>query len=332
MKHKVTLLRGDGIGPEITYATVKVIGETGVDIEWIPHITGQEAVEETGSPLPEEALYSIRETKVALKGPITTPIGSGFRSVNVALRKELNLYANLRPAKSIPGFSTRYKDIDLVVVRENTEDLYAGIEEKITEDKAQSIKVITRGASEKIAQFAFDYAKNNGRKKITAVTKANIMKYTDGLFFEACKTISEKNKEIEYEERLVDNMAMQLVLKPQDYDVLLMPNLYGDILSDLCAGLIGGLGVAPSGNYGDDGAVFEPVHGSAPKYAGQDKVNPTAIMLSACLMLDYLDEKGAADRIRQAIFKTISEGKIITYDLGGTASTTEYTEEIIKNL
>jgi isocitrate dehydrogenase (NAD+) len=332
LKHRITLLPGDGIGPEIINATTKLIDAAKVEIEWLPQITGVEALEKTGSPLPEETLNSIRETKIALKGPITTPIGSGFRSVNVALRKELSLYANLRPAKSIPGFSTRYSDIDLVVVRENTEDLYAGIEEQVDENTAKSIKLITRGASEKIAEFAFDYAEKNNRKKVTAVTKANIMKFTDGLFYEACRSVAEKHKDIEYDERLVDNMAMQLVLKPQDYDVLLMPNLYGDILSDLCAGLIGGLGVAPSGNYGDKGAVFEPVHGSAPTMAGKNIANPTANMLSACLMLDYIDEYEAADKIRNAIFKTISEGKNITYDLGGSAGTSEYTDEIIRNI
>lgn len=329
---KVTLIPGDGVGPEITEAMRQVVEAAGVSIEWEVVQAGANAMDEYGTPLPEHVLESIRRNKVAIKGPITTPVGTGFRSVNVALRKELDLYACLRPAFSLKGVKSKYEDVDLVVVRENTEDLYAGIERMADEDTAESIKRITRRASERIAQFAFAYALEEGRRKVTAVHKANIMKCSDGLFLKCARKISEEYPQIEFEDRIVDNMCMQLVQKPEVYDVLLCPNLYGDILSDLCAGLVGGLGIAPGANMGDDCAVFEPVHGSAPKYAGQNKVNPTAIILSSVLMLRYIGEKEAADKIFKATAEVIEEGKIVTYDLGGTASTSEMANAITQKI
>jgi isocitrate dehydrogenase (NAD+) len=274
-----------------------------------------------GTPLPEHVLASVRRNRVAIKGPITTPVGTGFRSVNVALRKELDLYACLRPAQSLEGVRSRYRDVDLVIVRENTEDLYAGIEHMVGEDAAESIKIITRKGSERIVRFAFEYARRHGRRKVTAVHKANIMKCTDGLFLRVAGEVAERYPDIEFEDRIVDNMCMQLVQKPELYDVLVLPNLYGDIVSDLCAGLVGGLGVAPGANIGDEAAVFEPVHGSAPKYAGQDKVNPTALLRSGVLLLYHLGEDVAAARMQEAIAAVIAEGKEVTYDLGGGAGT-----------
>jgi len=347
-KYNVTLIPGDGTGPELVDIVKKVIPYTGVEINWEEVEAGETALEKYGTVLPQEVLDSIKKNKVALKGPITTPIGSGFRSVNVALRQELNLYVCVRPCKIYPGVKTRYENVDIVVVRENTEDLYAGVEfkqfseeakyiinlskGKILEDAAISIKPISITATKRIAEFAFDYAIKHNRKKITAVTKANIMKYTDGLFFEVCREVAKKYPQIEYEEKLVDNMCMQLVQKPEQYDVLLLPNLYGDIISDLCAGLIGGLGVAPGANYGDEYALFEAVHGSAPKYKGQNKVNPTALLLSAKLMLEYLGEVEAAKKLENAIAEVIKEGKVVTYDLGGNAKNYEMAEEIIRKL
>ncbi|MFS8639622.1 MAG: isocitrate dehydrogenase (NAD(+)) [Symbiobacteriaceae bacterium] len=331
-KHRVTLIPGDGTGPELVEAMLTVLDATGVDIEWERVDAGADVMEKYGTPLPDHVLESVRRTKVAIKGPITTPVGSGFRSVNVALRKELDLYANLRPAKSIPGVNSRYQNVDLVVVRENTEDLYAGIEHMVGEDAAESIKIITRKASRRIVEFAFRYARANGRRKVTAVHKANIMKYTDGLFLQVAREVAEKYPDIEFEDRIVDNMAMQLVMKPEQYDVLVMPNLYGDILSDLCAGLIGGLGIAPGANIGDEYAVFEPIHGSAPKYAGQNKVNPTALILSAVMMLRHLGEKEAADRVERAVAEVIAEGKTVTYDLGGQAGTQEMARAIAERV
>ncbi len=275
---------------------------------------------------------SIRDTRVAIKGPVTTPVGSGFRSVNVALRKELDLYANLRPAVSIPGVRSRYEGVDLVVVRENTEDLYAGVEHMVGPDAAESIKIITRRGSERIARFAFEYARREARRKVTAVHKANIMKLSDGLFLEVARGVAEGYPEIEFEDRIVDNMCMQLVQKPELYDVLLCPNLYGDILSDLCAGLVGGLGVAPGANIGESIAVFEPVHGSAPKYAGLDKADPTALILSAVLMLGHLGEREAARHLFEAVRQVIGEGKRVTYDLGGSAGTAEMGEAIAERV
>jgi isocitrate dehydrogenase (NAD+) len=332
MTHSVTCIPGDGIGPEIMAATKVAVAATGVSIEWEDVEAGADVMEKYGSPLPEQVLQSVRRTRVAIKGPITTPVGSGFRSVNVGLRKELDLYANLRPVVTIPGVRSRFEGIDLVVVRENTEDLYAGVEHMVGADAAESIKIITRAATERISRFAFEYARREGRSKVTAVHKANIMKFTDGLFLKVAREMAADYADIEFEDRIVDNMAMQLVQKPELYDVLLCPNLYGDILSDLCAGLAGGLGIAPGANLGSDIAVFEPVHGSAPKYAGQDKVNPTALILSAVLMLRHLDERQAADRLFQAVKDVIGESVSVTYDLGGTARTSEMAEAIAQRV
>jgi isocitrate dehydrogenase (NAD+) len=336
MTYNITLIPGDGTGPEIVEAARRCIEATGVKIKWETVEAGIDIMEKAGTPLPPAVLDSIRKNKVALKGPITTPIGTGFRSVNVAIRKELDLYTCLRPCKSYKGVRSRYQNIDLVIVRENTEDLYAGIEfeegkpetkdiiaaiekgskKKIRPDSGVSIKPISRFGTERIVRFAFDYAVKHNRKKVTAITKANIMKFTDGLFFDVAREVAKNFAgKIEYEERLIDNMCMQLVQKPELYDVMVLPNLYGDILSDLCAGLIGGLGIAPGANIGKDLAVFEAVHGSAPKYKGQNKVNPTAVILSGVLMLDYLGEKDAAKRLEKATADVIAEGRSVTYDL-----------------
>jgi len=336
MKHKVTLIPGDGIGYEVSLAAKRCIQACGVAIEWEEKSAGTDALENNGELLGRDVLDSIRKNKVALKGPITTPIGTGFRSVNVALRQALGLYACLRPIKSYPGSRSRYRDIDLVIVRENSEDLYAGIEfeqgkpetlelirqigkispKKILEDSGISIKPISKTASAKIARFAFEYALKNNRKKVTCVQKANIMKFTDGLFLKACREVAQDYaSKIIFEEALVDNMAMQLVQKPRNYDVLLLPNLYGDILSDLCAGLAGGLGLAPGANIGEGLAVFEAVHGSAPKYKGKNKVNPAAMVLSGVLMLKYIGETKAAELLEQAVAEVIAEGRSVTYDL-----------------
>lgn len=330
--HRITLMRGDGSGPDITAAVLKVLENSGVKIEWEEVTAGEEAIHKYGTPLPEEVLDSVARNRVALKGPLTTPVGTGFRSVNVSLRQNLNLYANLRPAKSYPGVKSFFRDIDLVVVRENTEDLYSGVEHKVGEDAAESIKIITRKASEKIVRFAFDYAVKNGRRKVTAVHKANILKLSDGLFLEVAKSVAGEFPQVEFEERIVDNMCMQLVQKPELYDVMVMPNLYGDIISDLCAGLVGGLGVAPGANIGDDIAVFEPVHGSAPKYAGMDKVNPTAMLLSAVMMLEYIGENEAAGRIQRSLAAVIEEGRHVTYDLGGSSKTSEMAMAVIEKM
>jgi isocitrate dehydrogenase (NAD+) len=333
MPHHVTLIPGDGIGPELAEATRRVLDASGVAFDWEVQDAGEAVMAKYGTPLPEHVLESIRRNKVALKGPITTPVGSGFRSVNVALRQTLKLYANLRPARSIKGLDTRYENVDLVIVRENTEDLYAGIEHMVGPDAAESIKIITRAASERIARFAFEYAVANGRHKVTAVHKANIMKLSDGLFLESCRTIAaDYEGRIEFEDRIVDNMCMQLVQKPELYDVMVLPNLYGDIVSDLCAGLVGGLGVAPGANIGIEASVFEPVHGSAPKYAGQDKANPTALILSGVLMLRHLGEQAAAERVETALREVIAEGRHVTYDLGGDAGTRAFADAIIERL
>jgi len=332
LARRVTLIPGDGVGPEIVEACRRVIEAAGVDIEWDVQEAGAGVMEKYGTPLPNHVLDSIRTNKVALKGPITTPVGSGFRSINVALRQELDLYANLRPARSLEGVRSPYKDIDLVVVRENTEDLYAGIERQVDEDTAESVKLITRRASERICRFAFEYARREGRRKVTAVHKANILKFTDGLFLETARAVAAEYPDLEFEDRIVDNMAMQLVQKPHLYDVLVMPNLYGDIISDLCAGLVGGLGVAPSANIGDEIQVFEPVHGSAPKYTGMNKVNPTAQILAGVLMLRHIGETEAAERIYRAVAEVIREGKRVTYDLGGDAGTSEMAEAIMERL
>src|SRR3954454_7160606 len=333
MPHRVTLIPGDGIGPELAEATRRVLDASGVAFEWEVQDAGEAVMGQYGTPLPEHVLESVRRNKVALKGPITTPVGGGFRSVNVTLRQVLGLYANLRPARSLKGLETRYEDVDLVVVRENTEDLYAGIEHMVGRDAAESIKGITRAASERIARFAFEYAVANGRHKVTAVHKANIMKLSDGLFLESCRTVAEDYAgRIEFEDRIVDNMCMQLVQKPEMYDVLVLPNLYGDIVSELCAGLFGCLGVAPGANIGIDAAVFEPVHGSAPKYAGQNKANPTALILSGALMLRHLGEQAAAERVEHALRAVIAEGRRTTSDLGGDAGTREFADAIIGRL
>jgi isocitrate dehydrogenase (NAD+) len=333
MPYNVTLIPGDGIGPELAEATRRVLDASGVAFDWEVQDAGEGVMAQFGTPLPEHVLESIRRNKVALKGPITTPVGSGFRSVNVALRQTLGLYANLRPARSMKGLDTRYQDVDLVIVRENTEDLYAGIEHMVGRDAAESIKIITREASERIARFAFDYAVANGRKKVTAVHKANIMKLSDGLFLESCRTVAAGYAgKVEFEDRIVDNMCMQLVQKPELYDVMVLPNLYGDIVSDLCAGLVGGLGVAPGANIGTEASVFEPVHGSAPKYAGLDKANPTALILSGVLMLRHLGEQAAAERVEAALREVIAEGRHVTYDLGGDAGTRAFADAIIERL
>jgi len=328
----VTLIKGDGIGPEISEATLKVIEAAGVKIAWDEVRAGEGAIEEFGTPLPEAVINSLEKNGLGLKGPLTTPIGSGFRSINVALRMELDLYANLRPSKTFPGVRSRYEDIDLVVVRENTEDLYSGVEHMVGKDAAESIKIITRSASERIVRFAFDYAVDNNRKKVTAVHKANILKLSDGLFLDVAREVAEKYPQIEFEDRIVDNMAMQLVQKPEIYDVLVMPNLYGDILSDLCAGLVGGLGLVPGANIGDSAALFEPVHGSAPKYAGKNYVNPSAMIMAAVLMLKHMGEKDAADRIEKALADQIREGKDLTADLGGTAGTAEMAAALVERI
>src|SRR5215217_2875338 len=333
MPHTVTLIPGDGIGPELAEATRRVLDASGVAFEWEVQDAGEAVMAEHGTPLPDHVLESIRRNRVALKGPITTPVGAGFRSVNVTLRQTLGLYANLRPARSIRGLETRYEDVDLVIVRENTEDLYAGIEHMVGLDAAESIKIITRAASERIARFAFDYAVANGRRKVTAVHKANIMKLSDGLFLESCTTVAkEYDGRVEFEDRIVDNMCMQLVQKPEQYDVLVLPNLYGDIVSDLAAGLVGGLGVAPGANYGEDGAVFEPVHGSAPKYAGMNRANPTALILSGALMLRHLGYAEMGERLETAVRRVVAEGRTVTSDLGGTAGTREFADAVIEAL
>lgn len=328
---RITLINGDGIGPEISDAVVKIIEASGLKIDWDIQTAGADVIEKEGTPLPERVLNSIKENKIALKAPVTTPIGKGFRSVNVQLRKALDLYANLRPCKNLPNVKTKFDDVDIVVVRENTEDLYAGIERQVNSDTAESIKVITRKASERICKFAFDYAIKNNRKEVCVVTKANIMKLSDGLFLESYRKIAENYPQINKREILVDNLCMQLVQNPSQFDVLVLPNLYGDIVSDLCAGLIGGLGVAQGANIGLDYAVFEPVHGSAPDIKGQNKANPTALLLSAIEMLKYIGEFSYADRIEKALFKTLERG-IFTADLGGTASTKDFTDAIIQEL
>ena len=326
--HTVTLIKGDGIGPEITEATLEVIKATGVKIKWEEVTAGEGALEKYGTPLPENVIGSLKKTGVGLKSPLTTPVGSGFRSINVALRKELDLYANLRPSKSFPGIKGAYEDIDLVVVRENTEDLYAGVEHMVGDDAAEGIKIITRKASERIVRFAFNYAQNAGRSKVTAVHKANILKISDGLFLETARQVAEEYPQIEFEDRIVDNMAMQLVQKPWDYEVMVAPTLYGDILSDLCAGLVGGLGLVPGANIGDKSALFEPVHGSAPKYAGQNRANPSAMIMAAVLMLGYLGENEAAAKIQNALAALIEDGQYVTPDLGGSAGTNEMAEAL----
>jgi len=334
MARMVTLIPGDGTGPEVTDSVKEVFEALGVDVEWEIAEAGETVMEEEGTPLPESVLESIRRNKVAIKGPLTTPVGAGFRSVNVALRKELDLFANVRPSLSLPGIDTPYKDIDLIIFRENTEDLYAGVEHMVGPDAAESIKIITRAGTERICRLAFEQSKELGRKHITVVHKANIMKFTDGLFRDVFFEVS-KDYENDFEEiddRIVDNMSMQLVMKPNQYDVLVCPNLYGDILSDICAGLTGGLGVAPGANIGDEIAVFEPVHGSTPKYAGQNRANPLATLQSAKTMLEYLDMYDEAERMQTAMVEALKSPETRTKDLGGSAGTKEFTQAIVSNL
>jgi isocitrate dehydrogenase (NAD+) len=335
MAHRVTFIPGDGVGPELSEATRRVLEGTGVEFDWDFQEAGAEVMDKYGTPLPDHVLASIRQNGVAIKGPITTPVGTGFRSVNVALRKELDLFCCLRPCKSYPGVRSRYEDVDVVICRENHEDLYAGVEfeqgspeakrlidvieeladKRIREDSGISIKPISVTGTRRIVKYAFEYSRREGRKKVTAVHKANIMKFSDGLFLQTAREVAEEYSDIEFEDRIVDNLAMQLVSRPEEYDVLVLPNLYGDIISDLCAGLIGGLGVAPGGNIGDEVAVFEATHGSAPKYKGMNKVNPMAMMFSGVLMLKHLDERDAAERLEAALAAVIEEGKNVTYDM-----------------
>jgi isocitrate dehydrogenase (NAD+) len=330
MSHTITLIAGDGIGPEVTKATQQVLQAAGVSIEWDPHVAGSEALKRTGHSLPPEVLDSIRRNGVALKGPVTTPIGEGFTSVNVALRKELDLYANLRPVRNLPSVPSRFSGVDLVIVRENTEDLYSGLEHEVVPGVVESLKIITERASTRIAEFAFDHARRHGRRQVTAVHKANIMKLGDGLFLDCIRAVAKANPDLQYNERIVDAACMQLVLDPSKFDVLVMPNLYGDIVSDLCAGLVGGLGVVGSANLGKDIAVFEAVHGSAPDIAGKNLANPVALLLSAVLMLRHLREDAAADRIMAAIDRVLASGQSRTRDLGGAASTSEFADAICR--
>jgi isocitrate dehydrogenase (NAD+) len=334
--HQITLIPGDGIGPEVAAAMVTIVEAagklTGAAFDWHTFECGAEAYEKNGEILPQAALDSIAADKVAIKGPTATPIGGGFSSINVAMRKKFDLYSNFRPVKSLPGIKTNYPGIDLIIFRENTEDLYAGLEVMINPDIAQSLKIITRKGSTRIARSAFEYARKHGRKKVHAIHKANIMKKSDGLFLECCKAVASEYPEITYAEHIVDNTCMQLVMNPYQYDVILTENLYGDILSDLCSGLIGGLGLVPGANLGVDAAIFEAVHGSAPDIAGQDKANPTALIQSAILMLNHIDEPAAADKIQAALEKVYAEGKTLTRDVGGTSGTRAFTEAILAAL
>ncbi len=332
MTHKITLIPGDGIGPEITSATIRIIEAAGVKVEWSTHILGAQAQEKYGTTLPDDAIGSIRENRVALKGPIMTPVGKGFTSVNVGLRKALDLYANVRPIKALPNVPCRYPELDLVIVRENTEGLYSGIEHVVIPGVVESLKVITEKASTRIAKYAFEFARDNGRKKVTAVHKANIMKLSDGLFLECFYNVAKDFPDIEADDKIIDNCCMQLVMRPEQFDVLVMENLYGDILSDLCAGLIGGLGLAPGANIGEQGAVFEAVHGSAPDIAGQGIANPTAILMSGLMMLRHIGETDAASRIEKAMFGVFADGKYLTRDLGGTTNTADFASAIIDKL
>ncbi|MEJ5369372.1 MAG: isocitrate dehydrogenase (NAD(+)) [Bryobacteraceae bacterium] len=334
MAHKVTLIPGDGIGPEVTAAAVRAVEATGVKIEWETAELSAEIIEKSGSSLPAHVLESLERTGVGLKGPVTTPVAGGFKSVNVALRKTLDLFANVRPVFTLPGLKTRFQDvnIDMVIFRENTEDLYSGLEHEVVKDVVESLKIITRFASMRIANYAFAYARKNGRRKVTAVHKANIMKLSDGLFIRCCREVATEYPDIAYNELIVDNAAMQLVMRPETFDILLLPNLYGDIVSDLAAGLVGGLGVVPGANMGEKCAVFEAVHGSAPDIAGHGIANPTALISSAILMLRHLGEGAAADRLQRAVMATYAEGTHLTRDVGGSATTAEFTDAVIRHL
>jgi isocitrate dehydrogenase (NAD+) len=332
MKHTITLIPGDGIGPEVASNVVRIVEASGVEIHWETHFAGAQALEKYGTTLPQELLDSIKRNKVALKGPITTPIGKGFTSVNVGLRKALDLYANLRPVRALPNVPCRYPELDLVIVRENTESLYSGIEHVVVPGVVESLKIITEKASTRIARFAFEYARTEKRRKVTAAHKANIMKLSDGLFLDCFRNVAKDYPEIEAEEKIVDNACMQLVMNPQQFDIMVLENLYGDIVSDLCAGLVGGLGLVPGANIGELGAVFEAVHGSAPDIAGQGVANPTALLQSALLMLRYINEREAADKVEHAMLDVFAEGKIKTRDLGGTAKTAEFADAIIAKM
>ena len=332
MTHTITLIPGDGIGPEVTEAVVRILKATGVSIDWETHVAGVLAFERTGQALPVELIDSVRRNKVALKGPVTTPIGQGFTSVNVGLRKALDLFSNLRPVRNIAGVESRFQGVDLIIVRENTEDLYAGLEHEIVPGIVESIKIITEKASTRIAKFAFEYARKYGRKRVTAIHKANIMKLSDGLFLDSCRKVSREFIDIPYDERIVDAACMHLVMHPERLDVLLLPNLYGDIVSDLCAGLVGGLGVVPGANLGLEIGVFEAVHGSAPDIADQNLANPTALLLSGLMMLDHIGERERAERIRAALMGVLGAGAVRTRDLGGTASTTEFTDAVCREI
>jgi isocitrate dehydrogenase (NAD+) len=332
MAHVITLIPGDGIGPEVTQAVVRILKAAALDIDFERQDAGMLAFKRVGQSLPVAVLDSIRRNKVALKGPVTTPIGEGFTSVNVGLRKALDLFANLRPVRNLPGVPSRFEGVDLVIVRENTEDLYSGLEHEVVPGVVESLKIISEKASTRIARFAFEFARANGRKRVTAIHKANIMKLGDGLFINCARTVSHDYTDIAYDERIVDAACMQLVMHPERFDVLLLPNLYGDIVSDLCAGLVGGLGVVPGANLGREVAVFEAVHGSAPDIADKNLANPTALLLSALMMLDHLGERAAAERIRAALGRVLSAGAVRTRDLGGDASTTEFTDAICREI
>jgi isocitrate dehydrogenase (NAD+) len=331
-KTTITLIPGDGIGPEVSDATVRVLEAAGAELEWERHIAGKEAVEKYGNPLPPEVLESVKRNRVALKGPVTTQVGGGFKSINVQLRQELELYANLRPSRSLESIPSRFSGVDIIVVRENTEDLYSGLEHVVVPGVVESIKVITEKASLRIARFAYDYARRHGRKRVTAVHKANIMKLSDGLFLDCVRRVGQEYPEIESDDKIVDNMCMQLVMRPEEWDVLLLENLYGDIVSDLCAGLVGGLGVVPGANIGIEAAVFEAVHGSAPDIAGKDLANPLALMRSGIMMLFHLGKDEVAERVRRALRDVIVRQKIRTRDLEGEATTTQFTDAIVKAL
>ncbi|HEX3553915.1 MAG TPA: isocitrate/isopropylmalate family dehydrogenase [Thermoanaerobaculia bacterium] len=328
----ITLLPGDGIGPEVSAAAVRVLDAAGAELEWERHIAGREALEKYGNPLPPEVLESIKRNRVALKGPITTQVGGGFKSINVQLRQELELYANLRPSRSLPSIPSRFEGVDIIVVRENTEDLYSGLEHVVVPGVVESLKIITEKASLRISRFAYDYARRHGRKRVTAVHKANIMKLSDGLFLDCVRRVAQEYPEIQSDDKIVDNMCMQLVMRPEEWDVLLLENLYGDIVSDLCAGLVGGLGVVPGANIGLEAALFEAVHGSAPDIAGKDLANPLALIRSGIMMLFHLGKDEAAERVRRALRHVVVTQKIRTRDLGGEASTTQFTDAIVRAL
>ncbi len=328
MAHTITLIPGDGIGPEVSSAVVRIIEAAGVEINWETKYAGAQALEKFGSTLPDDLLESIKRNKVALKGPITTPVGKGFTSVNVGLRKALDLYANVRPVRALPNVAARYPELDLVIVRENTESLYAGLEHVVVPGVVESIKIITEKASTRIARYAFEFARREGRKKVTCAHKANIMKLSDGLFLDCFRNVAVDYPEIEADDKIIDNACMQLVMRPEQFDIMLLENLYGDIVSDLCAGFIGGLGMAPGANIGETTAVFEAVHGTAPDIAGKNKANPMALILSSAMLLDHIGETKAATRVREAVHAVLREGKKLTGDLGGTAGTTEVAEAI----